>query len=142
MNVAMAGDRSARPTPLMLVLLVPVVLLATAVLAWTDSGRDLVTPYLESGSVVATGHATTSSGAKPGMALAYGYGFPMDWLLQYAPYNVENDPPFRDPRHEPTIVALVPLVVDLVLVYLLLLGSLWVMNWLFVSGRKKPRAGT
>lgn len=114
----MEGDRSARPTPLMLVLLAPLAVVVTVVLAWSDVGR------LQFAQTV-------------GGILNYGYGTPMNWLMQPVPFDLKEELPFRDPWATHTTVLWVPLIVDVMLVYVMLLAALWTARRVLWSSRRQ-----
>lgn len=103
----MTGSVSARPTPLVLVLLAPVAGLLTVALAWSDHTMLLVNDRIST----------------------VGYGVPIDWLMQsnlltppleLMPYELSPD----DPRETPTAVAWRPLAMDVLLLYAVLLAAL------------------
>jgi hypothetical protein len=105
----------------MLVLLAPLAVVVTVMLAWSDVGG-------------------LQFARNVGGILNYGYGTPMDWFMQPVPFDLNDELPFRDPWATHTTVLWVPLVVDLVLVYLLLLGGLWAARWAFRLVSRKPLA--
>jgi len=97
----MAGDGSARPTARTLALLVPVAVLVTIALAWLDDSRMVL------GQDV----------------LVYGYGVPVDWLMQDVPFDIKDELAARDPREAHTTVAWGALAANLALVYVLLVAA-------------------